>query len=158
LLCCSTSNYNLGRVNFTIKLRQSNVREHPKRLYRMHYAYFLSLSLGSTSKAIQPFEEGGSHIAWVQKFNPKHLYHCKRVSAFLNETMSQIGAEEAWLWAACRTNTQTNSGSHVSRHRNIIVAELLRSLIIIYARHIVYSDAILALDELADNRRNLFSV
>ena len=68
------------------------------------YLYFLGLSLRSTAKAIQSFEEGRSHVAvwkWVQKFNPKHLYHCKRVSAFLiDETMSQIGAEEAWLWVA----------------------------------------------------------
>lgn len=44
---------------------------------------------------------------------PKHLYHRKRVSAFLiDETMLQIGTEEAWLWVGRhRTNTQTNSWS-----------------------------------------------
>jgi transposase-like protein len=60
------------------------------------YLYFLGLSFRGTSKAIQPFgEEGRSHVAvwkWVQRFNPKRLYHCKRVSAFLiDETMLQIG-------------------------------------------------------------------
>src|SRR6476620_5039609 len=59
------------------------------------YLYFLGLSLRSTSKAIQPFgEEGRSHVAvwkWVQRFNPKRLYHCKRVSAFLiDETMLRL--------------------------------------------------------------------
>jgi len=63
------------------------------------YLYFLGLSLRSTSKAIQPFgeegrKEGRSHVAvwkWVQRFNPKRLYHCKRVSALLiDETMLQI--------------------------------------------------------------------
>ena len=82
------------------------------------YLYFLGLSLRSTSKAIQPFGEEGrrSHVAvwkWVQKFNPARIYHCKRVSAFIiDETMIQIGSDEAWLWIAIEpTNTQTNSWS-----------------------------------------------
>ncbi|HEY6882783.1 MAG TPA: hypothetical protein VI278_01955 [Nitrososphaeraceae archaeon] len=62
------------------------------------YLYFLGLSFRSTSKAIQPLlfgEEGKrSHTAvwkWVQRFNPRHLYCCKRISAFLiDETMIQI--------------------------------------------------------------------
>jgi hypothetical protein len=58
--------------------------------------YFLGLSFRDTSsKAIQQplFEEKGrrSHVAiwkWVQRLNPKHVYCCKRVSAFLiDETM-----------------------------------------------------------------------
>jgi putative transposase len=61
--------------------------------------HVLGLSLRSTYKAIQPLEEGRSHVAvrkWVQKFNPEDLVHCKRVSAFpIDETMLQIGAEEA---------------------------------------------------------------
>jgi putative transposase len=69
------------------------------------YLYFLGLSFRNTSKAIQPFEEEGrSHVAiwkWVQRFNPKRLYSCKRrVSAFLiDETIIQIdSSNEAWLW------------------------------------------------------------
>ncbi|HZC21602.1 MAG TPA: hypothetical protein VE223_08155 [Nitrososphaeraceae archaeon] len=69
------------------------------------YLYFLGLSFRNTSKAIQPFgEEGRSHVdiwKWVQRFNPKLLYRCKRISAFLiDETMLQIGTDEAWLWVA----------------------------------------------------------
>lgn len=38
---------------------------------------------------------------WVQKFNPKQIYPCKRVSAFLiDETMIQIGNTKSWLWVA----------------------------------------------------------
>jgi putative transposase len=68
------------------------------------YLYFLGLSFRNTSKAIQPpfEEEGRSHVAiwkWVQRFNPRRLYCCKRISAFLiDETMLQIGSSEAWLW------------------------------------------------------------
>ena len=112
------------------------------------YLYFLGLSFRSTSKAIQPFgKEGRSHVAiwkWVQRFNPERLYHRKRVSAFLiDETMLQIGNEEALVMGCCRTNIIHKQilGVYLSRHRNMIVAEsFLRSLIKIYGKHIVYSD------------------
>ena len=65
------------------------------------YLYFLGLSFRNVSRAIEPFVER-SHVAvweWVQKFNPKQIYPCKRVSAFLiDETMIQIGDTKAWLW------------------------------------------------------------
>jgi putative transposase len=71
------------------------------------YLYFMGLSFRDTSKAIQPLfeEKGRSHVAiwkWVQRFNPKHVYCCKRVSAFLiDETMAQIGYNNhTWLWIA----------------------------------------------------------
>jgi putative transposase len=110
------------------------------------YLYFLGLSFRNTSKAIHPFgKEGMSHVAvwkWVQRFSPKRLYHCKRVSAFLiDETMLQIGPEEAWLWVAVEPIHKQIHGVYISRHRNMIVAEsFLRSLINIYGKHIVYSD------------------
>lgn len=110
------------------------------------YLYFLGLSFRNTSKAIQPFgEEGRSHVAiwkWVQRFNPKLLYRCKRVSAFLiDETMLQIGTDEAWLWVAVEPIHKQILGVYISRHRNMIVVEaFLSSLIRIYGKHTVYSD------------------
>jgi transposase-like protein len=110
------------------------------------YLYFLGLSFRSTSKAIQPFgEEGRSHVAiwkWVQRFNPIRLYCCKRVSAFLiDETMLQIGPDQAWLWVAVEPIHKQILGVYISRHRNMIVAEsFLISLIKIYGKHIDYSD------------------
>jgi putative transposase len=110
------------------------------------YLYFLGLSFRNTSKAIQPFEEKGrSHVAiwkWVQRFNPKRLYRCKRVSAFIiDETMIQIGSSEAWLWIAVEPIHRQILGAYISRHRNMLVAEsFLSSLIKIYGKHIVYSD------------------
>ena len=49
------------------------------------YLYFLGLSFRNTSKAIQLLGKGRgrSHVAiwkWVQKFNPRRLYCCKRVA------------------------------------------------------------------------------
>jgi putative transposase len=94
------------------------------------YLYFLGLSFRSTSKAIQPLfgEEGKrSHVAvwkWVQRFNPRHLYRCKRISAFLiDETMLQIGYSEAWLWVAVEPIHKQLLGVYISRHRNMIVTE-----------------------------------
>ena len=69
------------------------------------YLYFLSLSFRNTSKALEPFREKRSHVAvwnWVQRFNPNIIYSRKRrVAAFvIDETMIQIGGNEAWLWIA----------------------------------------------------------
>jgi putative transposase len=112
------------------------------------YLYFLGLSFRNTSKALIPFVEEKdrrSHVAiwkWVQKFNPKYVYTCKRVSAFLiDETMLQIGSGDAWLWVAVEPIRKQILGVYLSRHRNMIIAEtFLRSLIKSYGKHTVYSD------------------
>jgi hypothetical protein len=64
--------------------------------------YFLGPSFRNTSRAIQSFGEDGegrSHVAiwkWGQRFNPRRIYCCERVSAFLiDETMLQIGSDQA---------------------------------------------------------------
>src|SRR5574342_536385 len=79
---------------------------------------------------------------WVQKFNPKQIYPCKRVSAFLiDETMIQIGGTKAWLWVAVEPVYRVVLGVYISRHRNMLVTEhFLYSLVEKYGRHVVYSD------------------
>jgi hypothetical protein len=55
------------------------------------------------------------HVAFWKWVNPKHLYCCKRVSAFLiDKTISQIDAEEAWLWVAAEPIHKQILGVHVS--------------------------------------------
>lgn len=72
---------------------------------------------------------------------PKRLYHCKRSAFLIDETMLQIGPEEAWLWVAVEPIRKQILGVYISRHRNMIVVEsILRPLINIYGKHIVYSD------------------
>jgi putative transposase len=98
--------------------------------------------------ALYLFGEGKrSHVAvwkWVQRFNPIHLYRCKRIPAFLiDETMIQIGYSEAWLWVVVEPIHKQLLGVYISRHtnNNMIVAEaFLNSLIKIYGKHTVYSD------------------
>lgn len=112
------------------------------------YLYFLGLSFRNTSRAIQSFgedEEGRSHVAiwkWVQRFNSRRIYRCKRVSVFLtDETMLQIGSDQARLGIAVEPIHRQILGVHISRHRNMLVAEsFLRTLIKIYGKHTVYSD------------------
>jgi putative transposase len=108
------------------------------------YLYFLGLSFRNTSRAIKSFGkvgEGRSHVAiwkWVQSFDPRRIYRCKRVAAFLiDETMLQIGSDGAWLWIAVEPIHRQILGVHISRHRNMLAAEsFLRFLI----KHTVYSD------------------
>ncbi|MFZ0513828.1 MAG: hypothetical protein WAM14_19635 [Candidatus Nitrosopolaris sp.] len=53
----------------------------------------LGLSFRVTSRALQPFAER-SHVPvweWVQRFDPKQVYPCKRIAAFLiDETQLRI--------------------------------------------------------------------
>jgi transposase-like protein len=72
----------------------------------LDYWKFLGLSLGSTSRSIQPFVDM-SYVAiwyWIQEFDPKHVYPNQkknRIAAFIiDETQIQIGSNEAWLWVA----------------------------------------------------------
>jgi putative transposase len=65
------------------------------------------------------------------------------VAAFIiDETMIQIGGNEAWLWIAIEPVHSTILGVFLSRHRNTLVLELflLKSLIKTYGKHTVYSD------------------
>ena len=108
------------------------------------YLYFLGLSFRNTSRALEPFVER-SHVAiwqWVQRFDPKQVYPCKRIAAFLiDETQLQIGSTEAWVWVAVEPIHRVVLGVYISRHRNMLVVEsFLKSLIEIYGNHIVYSD------------------
>jgi putative transposase len=108
------------------------------------YLYFLGLSFRNTSKAIEPFADR-SHVAiweWIQRFDPKQVYLCKRIAAFLiDETQLQIGSTEAWVWVAVEPIHRVVLGVFISRHRNMLVVEaFLRSLIELYGRHAVYSD------------------
>jgi transposase-like protein len=63
-----------------------------------------------------------------------------RVAAFIiDETMLQIGSDYAWLWVSTEPIHKQVLGVHVSRHRNMLVAEyFIRSLIKLYGKHILY--------------------
>jgi hypothetical protein len=58
-------------------------------------------------------DERTSHVAvwiavwvWIQRFNPRSFYRCNKVSPILiDETMLQIGFDQAWLWIAAVERT-----------------------------------------------------
>jgi|SRR5918994_4388427 putative transposase len=116
----------------------------------MPYTCIFCVSFRDTSKAIQPLfeEKGRSHVAiwkWVQRFNPKHVYCCKRVSAafLIDETMVvQIGSDEAWLWIAIEPTDKLILGIKISFGRSILVAadRFLQELVRRYGKHPVSTD------------------
>jgi transposase-like protein len=57
----------------------------------------------------------------------------------IDDTMVQIGPDQAWLWVAVEPIHRQILGVYISRHRNnMIVAEsFLRSLIKNYGKHVV---------------------
>ena len=79
---------------------------------------------------------------WIQRFNPRSVYRCSKVSSILiDETMLQIGFDQAWLWIAAEPIHRQILGVYISRHRNMLDTEsFLRTLIKIYGKHTVYSD------------------
>ena len=110
------------------------------------YLYFLGLSLRNTSKALEPFRDNQrSYVSiwkWIQRFGSSHIYRRKRVSAFIiDETMIQIGNENCWLWICIEPIQKSVLGIHISKERNMFVAEnFIRSLVEKYGKRIVYTD------------------
>ena len=114
----------------------------------MHCTYF---SRSHFQKYIERYleDERTSHVAvwmavwvWIQRFNPRSVYRCNKVSPILiDETMLQIGFDQAWLWIAAEPIHRQILGVYISRHRNMLDTEsFLRTLIKIYGKHTVYSD------------------
>ncbi|MBI2183481.1 MAG: IS6 family transposase [Thaumarchaeota archaeon] len=108
------------------------------------YLYFLGLSFRGVSYALDPFVKR-THTAvwkWVQRYDPHRIFDVRRVQASLvDETYMKVGPSGAWVWVAVEPVHRYILGVYLSRHQNILVAELfLKSLIKKYGRHMVYSD------------------
>ncbi|MFZ0510150.1 MAG: hypothetical protein WAM14_00975 [Candidatus Nitrosopolaris sp.] len=82
------------------------------------------MSFRNTARDLEPFAER-SHVAiweWAQRFNPKQVYPCKRIAAFLiDETQLQVGSTEARVWVAVEPIHRVVLGVYISRHRNMLV-------------------------------------
>ena len=92
------------------------------------YLYFLGLSLRNTSKALVIFrDEKRSYVSvwnWIQRFAEYPIYKRKRVSAFIiDETVIQIGNQHFWLWICIEPIHSSVLGIHISKERNMLVAE-----------------------------------
>ena len=124
-------------------VRRERTRPHVI-LYAL-YLYFLGLSFRDVSNALEPFGRR-SHAAavwqWVQRYEPHQIFDVKRVQAFLvDETYVKVGSFEAWVWVAVEPVHRYILGVYLSRHQNMIIAQLfLKSLMEKYGKHVVYSD------------------
>ena len=92
------------------------------------YLYFLGLSLGNTSEALEPFkDQKRSYVAvWkcIQRFGSLQIYKRKRVLAFIiDETIIQIGNQHFWLWICIEPVHRSVLGIYISEERNMFVAE-----------------------------------
>jgi putative transposase len=110
------------------------------------YLYFLGLSFRNVAHALEPFgEEARTFSAvwqWVQRFEPHRVFDIPRIQAFLvDETYVKVGSFEAWVWVAVEPIHRYILGVHLSRHQNILVAQIfLESLVERYGKHVVYTD------------------
>ena len=111
------------------------------------YLYFLGLSLRNTSKALIIFQnEKRSHVSvwnWIQRFGSFQIYDKhRRITAFIvDETMIQIGNTNCWLWICIEPVHKSVLGIHISKERNMFVAEnFIRSLVEKYGKHTIYTD------------------
>ncbi|MDR4512991.1 MAG: DDE-type integrase/transposase/recombinase [Nitrososphaeraceae archaeon] len=66
----------------------------------------------------------------------------KRVTAFIiDETIIQIGDQHFWLWICIEPVQRSVLGIHISKERNMFVAEnFISSLVSKYGRHTIYTD------------------
>ena len=112
-------------------------------MYRL-YLYFLGLSFRAYHSLLRPIcqENGMAVWKWVQRYEPHRIYSVKRVQAFLvDETYVKVGSFEAWVWVAVELIHRCILGVYLSRHQNMIVAQLLlKGLVEMYGKHVVYSD------------------
>ena len=110
------------------------------------YLYFLGLSLRNTSKALVIFrDKKRSYVSvwnWVQRFGSSQIYKRKRVSAFIiDETVIQVGSQKYWLWFCIEPVHSSVLGIYISEERNMLVTEkFIRSLVVRYGNHPVYTD------------------
>ena len=112
------------------------------------YMYFLRLRLRNNSKTLIIFpNEKRSHVSvwnWIQRFGSSQIYNKhRRISAFIiDETMIQIGSENCWLWICIESVNKSVFEIHISKERNMFVAEqFIRSLVEKYGKHVVYIDS-----------------
>ena len=75
-------------------------------------------------------------------FASYQIYKRKRVSAFIiDETVIQVGSQHFWLWLCIEPVHSAVLGIHISKERNMLVAEhFIRPLVDKYGKYLVYTD------------------
>jgi putative transposase len=110
------------------------------------YLYFLGLSFRNTAKALSFLKIIKiSHVSiwhWIQKYKPKRFSHKREIKEYIvDETAIKAGSELIWLWVVIEPNDKEILSFHISKERNMFVAERFLSHVVNkYGLHQVSSD------------------
>ena len=110
------------------------------------YLYFLGLSFRSTAKALTFLKITKiSHVSiwkWIQKYKPKEGHKKKKILEYIiDETAIKIGSELIWVWIVIEPTDKEILSFHISKKRNMFIAErFLSNVIEKYGKHLVSSD------------------
>ncbi len=113
-------------------------------VYALHL-YFDGLSLRNTARSLSRFVHR-SHTTirdWIQKYKPKRLFYRKtNITEFIvDNTQIKVGSESIWLWVAIEPIDKEILSFHISKERNMFVAErLLTNISEEYDPHPVSTD------------------
>ena len=110
------------------------------------YLYFLGLSFRNTAKALLFLNITKiSHVSiWngIQKYKPWKYYKNKKINEYIiDETVIKAGSELIWLWIVIEPTDKEILSFHISKERNMFVAErILSQAVSRYGKHQVSSD------------------
>ena len=113
------------------------------------YLYFLGLSFRNAAKALSFLKIIKiSHVSiwnWIQKYKPKKYHKNKKIFEYSciqkDETAIKAGSELIWLWIVIEPSDKQILSFHISKERNMFVAERFLSYVLDkYGKHQVSSD------------------
>ena len=110
------------------------------------YLYFLGLSFRNTAKALSFLKIVKiSHVSiwnWIQKYKPKKFSNKSIIKEYIiDETALKVGSELIWLWVVIEPIDKEILSFHISKERNMFVADrFLSTAIERYGIHSVSSD------------------
>ncbi len=112
----------------------------------MVYTVLLGLSLRNTAKGLSFLNIIKiSHVSiwnWLQKYKPKKYLKKKKIKEYvIYETMIKACPELIWLWVVIESENKEILSFHISKERNMFVAErILCRAVNMYGKHQVSSD------------------
>jgi putative transposase len=111
------------------------------------YLYFLGLSFRNTANKALYFLKliKISHVSiwkWIQKYRPKKFSRKRKIKEYIiDETAIKADSELIWIWIAIEPIYREILSFHISKERNIFVAErFLSNVLNKYGKHHVSSD------------------
>jgi putative transposase len=110
------------------------------------YLYFLGLSFRNTAKALSFLKLIKiSHVSiwkWIQKYRPKKFSRKRKIKEYIiDETAIKADSELIWIWIAIEPIYREILSFHISKERNMFVAERFLSQVVNkYGLHSVSSD------------------